>query len=140
MARAHRAARPVAVALAAAGLFAVLAAPLPGEVRGCGGDTSGGVDMPVYCEDKCTVEAAKKRECGVILDTEEAELAQIAFCMASRQCDDPRVCLSWPRPFISNEEAAACLDAITGLDCATFEDPASIPPGPCQEDELCDAQ
>ena len=140
MAKASRAARPVAIALAAGALFVVLAAPLPGEVRGCGGDSSGGVDLPTYCEDKCTVEAARKRECGVIPDTEEAELALIDFCIESRQCDDPRVCLSWAHPYISNVEASACLDAISALDCAAVESLSTDPPGQCREEELCDPQ
>ena len=140
MAKARRAARPIAIALAAASLFLVLAAPLPGEVRGCGGDTSGGVDLTAYCEDKCTVEAASKRECGMIPDNEEAELALIEFCIDSRQCDQPLVCQSWSQPFISNEEASACIDAIAGLDCAAIEELSTDPPGACREEELCDPQ
>jgi hypothetical protein len=99
------------------GLFLVLAAPLPGELRGCGGDASGSVNKTDYCRDKCDIEAQKARLCELIDDTDEAEDEVYSECIRARQCQDPPLCLSVPNYHISNEEADACFTAIARLNC-----------------------
>ncbi len=99
------------------GLFLVLAAPLPGELRGCGGDASGSVNKTDYCRDKCDVEAQKARLCELIEDTDAAESEVYNECIRARQCQDPPLCLTVPNYHISNEEADACFTAIVRLDC-----------------------
>jgi hypothetical protein len=106
------------------GLFTVLAAPLPGEMRGCGGDASGSVSKTDYCRDKCDIEANKARRCELIDDTDEAEAEVYNECVASKHCQDPQMCLDVPNYHISNEEADACFTAIDTLACGaiTFDE------------------
>ena len=99
------------------GLFLVLAAPLPGELRGCGGDASGSVSTTVYCRDKCDIEAQKVRLCELIEDTDEAEADVYKACVAARHCQAPTICMGVPNYHISNEEADACFSAIATLNC-----------------------
>jgi hypothetical protein len=132
--------RAVALAALGAAAFAVLAAPLPGELRGCGGDTSGAVDAGAYCEDKCAVEAEALRRCGLIPDSDIREEEQVQYCVSVRHCEAPVICYGTPDYHISYEEAGACFDAIVLLNCAQVELMSSDPPAPCQEDELCDPE
>lgn len=126
----------VRAAAACAVLFAVLAAPLPGEVKGCGGDTSGSIDPAQYCLERCMVEAQRLRRCHEIGDSDEAEEQQVQKCADMRSCDNPRLCSGHPDYFISNDEASACIDAILELDCAA--DPGVDPVPECMQEELCD--
>ena len=107
----------VLTAAACTGLFLVLAAPLPGELRGCGGDASGSVSKTDYCRDKCDIEAQKVRLCELIDDTDAAEADVYNECIFVRHCQDPQLCMLVPNFHISNEEADACFTAIARLDC-----------------------
>ncbi|MBW2260807.1 MAG: hypothetical protein JRG91_02455 [Deltaproteobacteria bacterium] len=110
----------VLTAAACIGLFVVLAAPLPGEMRGCGGDASGSVNKSDYCRDKCDIEAQKVRLCELIDDTDEAEADVYNECIRARQCQDPPMCMTVPDYHISNEEADACFTAITRVACGSI--------------------
>jgi hypothetical protein len=126
------------------GLFLVLAAPLPGELRGCGGDASGSVSKTDYCRDKCDIEAQKVRLCELIDDTDEAETEVYNACIAARHCQDPMMCFDVPNFHISNEEADACFIAIHRLSCGgiTIDETTLYidytTPAACRPEELCD--
>ncbi len=108
------------------GLFVVLAAPLPGELRGCGGDASGSVSKTDYCRDKCDIEAQKARLCELVDDTDDAEAQVYNACIVARHCQDPQLCMDVPNYHISNEEADACFSAIASLNCddITIDEPS----------------
>ena len=132
----------ILTAVACIGLFLVLAAPLPGEMRGCGGDASGSVNKSDYCRDKCDVEAQKVRLCELIDDTDEAETEVYNECILRRHCQDPLMCIDVPNFHISNEEADACFTAIAVKDCGGFTmdglDYDYDAPAACRPEELCD--
>jgi len=112
--------RSAGAALGAAALFLAVAAPLPGELKGCGGDTSGSVNKTEYCRDKCSIEAGKVRACDLIEDSDEAEDAVYEECIRARQCANPPLCLDEPDYYISNREADECFRAIERLSCGGF--------------------
>lgn len=125
-------------------MFVALAAPLPGEMRGCGGDTSGKVNVTDYCRDKCDIEAQKLRQCELLEDTDEAENENYTGCIESRQCAFPTLCQDVPNSHISNEEADQCFGAIEDLACGevTLSEYgliryATTPPA-CKAEEICD--
>lgn len=128
--------RFVLTVLAGIALFAVCAAPLPGEVTGCGGDTSGKVNASSYCYERCATEAQRFRECGEIPDTDLAQEQQEQFCAESRQCESPLICTETDNYHISNQEASQCMDAILSADCDV--DLSENPPAECTEAVLCD--
>ena len=132
----------ILTAVACIGLFLVLAAPLPGELRGCGGDASGSVNKSDYCRDKCDIEAQKVRLCELIDDTDAAEAEVYNECIRARQCQDPPMCWEYSSYHISNEEADACFTAIATLGCGRFTmdglDVDYETPAACTSEVLCD--
>jgi hypothetical protein len=133
--RSLRAGATIALGVA---MFVALAAPLPGELQGCGGDTSGEVSKVEYCRDKCDVEADKLEACGLTTERD----AVYAECIRSRQCADPNLCVGYTEFFISNGEADACFTAILRMSCGAFTvDGLSYDytgPGACSSEEICD--
>lgn len=127
------------------GMFVVLAAPLPGEMRGCGGDESGVASLTGYCRDKCDEEAHKLRLCEKIDDTDDAENANYDDCVEARQCVSPNMCMGVPNAFISNGEAGRCFEAIRNLSCGevSLNDLSNLieyteTPTQCTAEEICD--
>ncbi len=119
-----------------AAMFAVLAAPLPGEVTGCGGDASGKINASGYCFERCATEAQWHRTCGDIPDSDQAQEELEQYCAQVRFCDAPQICMGWVDYHISNQEASTCMDAILALECGV--NLKDDPPDACREDQLCD--
>lgn len=124
---------------------------LPGEMRGCGTDLSDEVDHVAYCHDRCEVLCERVIACSLYIPAEEppegatVEEVCLAQCGHEYNCGNPQLCPNEDR-YISEEEAAQCLDDWSALSCGDFERApncglgfAYCPrPSTCTGEELCD--
>ncbi len=125
---------------------------LPGEMRGCDTDLSDEVSHIEYCRDRCAVLCERVITCGLYV-SEQDPLGDVAAmsdmcreqCETDYGCVNPQICMN-PKRYISEREAADCLEAWSSMHCIVIQ---SVPscgskyadcprPQACTKEVLCD--
>lgn len=105
---------------------AALCGALPGEVNGCDTDLSDEVAHDDYCRDRCEALCERVVTCGLYLPPEEPPEDATIESLCQQDCErhyfcaNPQLCnaeLYDPYPYVSIEEAEACLGDWNDLSC-----------------------